>query len=207
MLSSEIFGNIFCLKLTMVIVSIGSVITAIEDLSILKHFKNEEILSWEVSSLNYPWLVKGRIAAFIDHVLSFKRFRYIIVIRLISSGLIASLAFFLYDWLLSILLLLAALTTFSFNIRNPFGLDGAHQMTVILFTTLFLGSIAENASIGQHACIWFIVLQACLSYFVAGVYKLSSPVWRNGHALIGISSTNMYGNKWAYGLLSNNVGL
>ncbi|MFT5780274.1 MAG: hypothetical protein ACI837_003235 [Crocinitomicaceae bacterium] len=197
----------FCLQLITVIVSIGSVISSLEDLSILRNFKNDGILSWEVSSLNYPWMSRGRIAPILDYLLDYKRFKYLIVLKLLSSASLIGLVFFIDGWIISVLLSFATITTLSFNVRNPFGIDGSHQMTLIIYTMLFLSSISADGSIAQIACIWFIAIQSCLSYFVAGVYKLISPVWRNGIALVGILSTEMYGNKMVYNLMAKNLRL
>ena len=199
----DLSNIVVCQKLTMVLVSIGTVILTLEDLTKYKTFKDTELLSWEVSSLSYPWMTNRVLNWILHYFCAYSRYKYLMIAKLVSALLIISLAFIAHNIILSVLLFIATVSSLSLNIRNPFGTDGSHQMSIIVYSCLFLSSIAEEQSLGQQLCFWFIAIQSVLSYFVAGVYKLISTSWQNGKALVGIFSTDIYGNQWVYDLLRN----
>ena len=188
------------LQMVMVIASIGVAISSLEDLANFQQFKDSGLLSWEVSRLQTRWTASGFIGNIVDYFLAFPRYRYVILIRLISSVLIASLKF--SGAAVALLLLLIVITTFSLYVRNPYGLDGSHQMNLILFVGLFFSSLVTDGSIAKEISIWFIAAQAGLAYFVSGTSKLKSSIWRSGSALTGILSTQIYGHRISYEFLS-----
>src|SRR5208337_1533905 len=53
----------------------------------------------------------------------------------------------------------------------------------------------------RYAPEWFVAAQSGLSYIIAGTSKLSSTAWRDGTALTGIFSTDIYGCQPIYKLL------
>lgn len=87
------------------------------------------------------------------------------------------------------------------HLRVPFGLDGSDQMLLLIFVALFLQSSFPDDAIVTNACLWFIALQACLSYTTAGIAKLVSPVWRSGDAMFLITNTQSYGTRAISALL------
>ncbi len=188
------------------IAAVGSVVSACEYIVGPQRFSDNGILSWDVSKFHGKWSISGYSAAIANYFLSFQRFRYILLARLISA-LAVALMVLLGKPLSPIPLLVLVISTICIDLRSPFGLDGAYHMSLIIFVSLFLGSLFPVDSVVREACVWFIALQAGLSYLVAGVSKIPSPVWRNGTGLVGIFSTSIYGNQFIFKLLSRHPTL
>jgi HTTM domain len=79
--------------------------------------------------------------------------------------------------------------------RAPLGLDGSDQMSLITFVAVAIYKLFPGDVYVAQASLWFIAVQGCLSYFVAGVAKVISPVWRSGEALRRILGTRSYGTR------------
>jgi hypothetical protein len=101
----------------------------------------------------------------------------------------------------SVSVLVVAATSIFLSIRSPYGTDGADQLLLIIFVAAALASIV-GTTIAQGLFLWFVTLQACLAYAIAGVAKLWSPAWRRGDALPGILGTSNYGDRRFGPLLS-----
>jgi hypothetical protein len=86
-----------------------------------------------------------------------------------------------------------AVLTIAPSTRSPFGLDGADQMSVITFVGLTLAHLGSSPVV-QKAFLWFIALQACLSYATAGWAKVAAPRWRSGEYLTSVFATLTYGH-------------
>ena len=95
------------------------------------------------------------------------------------------------------ILLLFLLVNLIINYRHRYGLDGADQMNVlVIFTLLFCYLPFEDASIRAYG-LYFLAVQLVLAYFVAGAAKAISSAWRDGTAIRGVLSTNMFGSPVA----------
>jgi hypothetical protein len=79
--------------------------------------------------------------------------------------------------------------------RAPVGLDGADQMSLITFVALAVYQLFPADVHVAQASLWFIAFQGCLSYCVAGIAKVMSPVWRSGEAVRRILGTRTYGSR------------
>ena len=85
--------------------------------------------------------------------------------------------------------------------RHTFGTDGSDQVSILV------QAISTIARAGQHrpeivdSCMWFLALQATLSYAAAGWAKLAGKSWLNGEALPGITRTHNYGDRKTWELL------
>ena len=69
------------------------------------------------------------------------------------------------------------------NLRNfPVGAETENRFSLIIIGALLLQSLNPTKFVSESA-LWFIALQACLSYTAAGFSKLFSSEWRKGNAL------------------------
>lgn len=60
---------------------------------------------------------------------------------------------------------------------------GSDSMTLLTLLSLALAGCIPNPTV-QRACVYYIAVQTCLSYFLAGVVKIKEPSWRSGSALV-----------------------
>lgn len=172
------------------IAAVGVVISSLELLAQSRHLRDDGLLGWPISQLRHPLLARG----FVGRLLSFF-FAYPAFLGLVALRLLAASALLLLPPNAGQVVLTSAigLLSFALTLRSPFGLDGADQMTTFLFCTLALTYLCPHPLV-QRAFLWFLALQSCLSYITAGVAKAVSDDWRGGAAILGVSSTRMYGS-------------
>jgi hypothetical protein len=91
--------------------------------------------------------------------------------------------------------------------RAPLGLDGSDQMSLITFVAVAIHRLFPGDVHIAQASLWFIAIQGCLSYTVAGIAKVTSPVWRSGEAVRRIFGTRTYGSIRSAALVSDRDGL
>jgi hypothetical protein len=91
--------------------------------------------------------------------------------------------------------------------RAPLGLDGSDQMSLIIFVAVAICKVFPGDVHVAQASLWFIAVQGCLSYFVAGIAKVISPVWRSGEAVRRVLGTRTYGSRRSASLVSGRAGV
>lgn len=187
------------------ILSFGILVASLEELASWSVFTSKGILSWDVSKLGVRWLVKSSFAKPLNFLLNDKVFKALVYARTFSSflSLIGLIFHYISPTLLFSMFLLNAIPA----IRSGYGLNGAYQMRLILLFTLSIGCFYGMGSPISVLCLWFIVAQLLLAYFISGFTKLNSPVWRNSLALKGIFSTRCFGHSSLHYLFSRSDSL
>jgi hypothetical protein len=158
-----------------------------------KEFDADGLFSWYVlQTISRATLTvgTGRSSRLVSH--SF------FVPAVMGARALAALAliFFNKDQVLGMVCVLGVIAaSLIMHFRAPLGLDGSDQMSLIIFVAVGVHQIfPEDAQIAQ-ASLWFIAIQGCLSYCVAGTAKLTSPVRRSGEAVRRIFGTRTYGTR------------
>ncbi|PAW95019.1 hypothetical protein CKK33_16550 [Mucilaginibacter sp. MD40] len=185
------------------LMSIGLFISTAEYLVKIKIFATDGLLSWNVMQIRWENSSKNWLA---QTAFKFINPRGLSAIFVLRCALLIALAFApvgsLNAWLcltgLLITVLLSSLVTF-------YGSDGSDQMTLLIIVTLFLVfcPVGHANPTLLKIGIWFVGLQSCLSYAVAGLAKLFSNEWRRGTAIKDVFNTRTYGSPWALSLLNN----
>jgi hypothetical protein len=80
-------------------------------------------------------------------------------------------------------------------------------MSLITFVAVAIYKLFPGDVHVAQASLWFIAIQGCLSYFVAGIAKVISPVWRSGEAVRRILGTRTYGSRRSASLVSGRDGV
>lgn len=185
---------------TSLILSIGLVISTSEDLVNLKIFKNRGLLSWQVAKHRSKVFLAEGIAGKFWQIFD-EKFFYLVL----ALSWILSVSFFIVTLkglvvpLIPICLLISRVLL---SIRTPYGLDGAHQMNIVLLLALSIASISGLSSRLSEVCWWFVAGELTVSYLIAGGTKIISPVWRKSYALNAIFATRTYGHQTIYHLLT-----
>lgn len=184
---------------TLQILSIGLIIGALEDIFSWSEFKNRNILSWRVFKVSYGSFQKKRAFKLIHYLFDDSLFIYTFFLRLVTAigMLFISLS---HPFLLFILLITHLILLSLVGIRNAYGLDGTFHLYLILLTGISIGILNGIDSSTSLFCLIFIVSQLILAYFISGITKLISPIWRSGKAIRGIFSTTCYGHPLIYQL-------
>jgi pimeloyl-ACP methyl ester carboxylesterase len=82
--------------------------------------------------------------------------------------------------------------------RHHYGTDGSDQVSFLVHTVATAARVGERRPSVVDACLWYVALQAGLSYATSGWVKMTSPTWRSGRALLGITRTMTYGDRRAW---------
>lgn len=86
--------------------------------------------------------------------------------------------------------------------RHHYGTDGSDQVAFLVQTVATAARAGQGRTRVVDACLWYVALQAVMSYAVSGWAKVVSPTWRSGAALHGITRTLTYGDRTTWELLS-----
>ncbi|MCS0600553.1 alpha/beta fold hydrolase [Streptomyces sp. LP11] len=81
--------------------------------------------------------------------------------------------------------------------RHRYGTDGSDQVANLVQSVTGIARLAKNPQT-QDALLWYIGVQASMSYGVSGWVKLVGDKWRDGTALPGVMRTRTYGSEPIY---------
>ncbi|WP_237321770.1 alpha/beta fold hydrolase [Streptomyces sp. JJ36] len=83
--------------------------------------------------------------------------------------------------------------------RHRYGTDGSDQVSTMVQTVTGLARLSSSPEL-KDTLLWYVALQANLSYVVSGWVKLLGEPWRDGSALGGIMRTRTYGHEGFWNL-------
>ncbi|WP_244501150.1 alpha/beta fold hydrolase [Streptomyces sp. TP-A0874] len=78
--------------------------------------------------------------------------------------------------------------------RHRYGTDGSDQVSTLVQTTTGLARLSSSENV-QDTLMWYVALQANMSYLISGWVKLLGRPWRDGSALAGVMRTRTYGHE------------
>jgi len=183
-------------QLILLILSVGVFISALEYIKKIQVFSDNGLLSWNVMQLRWNKQDQKPLLKPLSKLFNERGLAALFIIRCL---LIISLLFFplqsAMGWVLVSLLGISLLTS---SLVTYYGSDGSDQMTMLIIITLIICNLPGLSSRRlTEIGLWFIGLQACLSYTVAGIAKLISSEWRGATAIKDVFSTKTYGSKKA----------
>ena len=125
-----------------------------------------------------------------DCLLDYPNFLWVLAARLLAAaGVLLTAAMPLYSVFLFVLFLSTLLVAVRW--RGTFN-GGSDYMTLIITLSLWIAACFESHAWVSEACLWYIALQSCSSYFVAGLAKIKHRDWRTGKALARFMSIPTY---------------
>lgn len=171
------------------------VLQTIELLQIRASFAPDGIWRWKVVRREFDGLPKP-LRAGLDWLLDYRGFVALLVARLFFA-----LAVFFITHPLQWGFLLFSTILISVRWRGTFN-GGSDYMTLIVLMAITVGRIWPDHPRVMLGCLWYVALQICLSFFVAGTVKLKKSEWREGKALEGFLTSSYYGVPQPLGRLS-----
>lgn len=172
-------------------ISLASILQTIELLMLKQFFQPRGVWDWNLISKDFEFLPKP-LCLFFGFLLGYPNFVYLLWVRLLASVVAI---FFIHPALLFILAISTLLI--SLRWRGTFN-GGSDYMTWLIWFSTFIASCCMFIPGIKTACIWYIALQSCASYFIAGVAKLKKVSWRRGLALYSfLNSPTTSKNKMA----------
>jgi hypothetical protein len=165
--------------------------------------RDDGLMSWQVGSVRQAYLVRPPLGPLLEFMLRYPNICALLVFRGLLAAAIAvgPTALSTSPWCVCSMAVMLQL----FAIRNPFGQDGADQMALIIFVGATVATLAGGWVINVY--LWFIALQACLSYATAGIAKATAGGWWDGSFLVGIAATRIYGHEALARFLARRLAL
>ncbi len=111
-----------------------------------------------------------------------KSLSYPAILILVGIQLLAALATLLFPHGSFNFVLLMSCSLITIRWRGSFN-GGSDSMTLLTLGALTVASISGASSKVALGALWYITIQGCLSYIMAGWVKLKESTWRNGQAL------------------------
>lgn len=184
---------------TKIIVSFSLIVSNIEYLFLINHYKTPSLFNWDIIKLKHRFFSYSIFSGFFNLFSSAKSIAFLLSLRVLLS-----IAILLNSHLttLAFIFFLLFITQIIFSLRIPYGQDGSDQAQILIILTLFL-LYFNPSNFTNSTIVLFISVQLTFCYIIAGFSKLSSPLWRNGDALVLIFRTNIYGNLTMYHIFSN----
>lgn len=171
---------------TLRLASVGVFLCSLELLVRRAVLRRPGLLASEIVMTRSPYLLKPTIF----QVLSFL-FQPNIAVMVLILRIVGSTTLIAASPTLPVVIFLA-LSGVYLSLRSPYGLDGSDQMTNIVFCACALGESVgtENA---REIVLVFLAATVCQAYFVSGLEKLKSGIWRSGKAIPAVALTRLYG--------------
>ncbi len=191
-MSSYLFDINWVVDLILTIASIAVIVDALEIIIERRQYSTSGIYNFEVLRTSKRWMTNRWIAPICNILFKYPNYIFLVSIQLAVATLVISHLFPNLSLFFVIIILMVHLLS---HLRNHYGMDGSDQLQVIIFASLSVFYAAPSDPITQKFSIFFLCFQSLLSYFMSGLAKLVSPVWREGTAIVGIINTESFGNK------------
>jgi hypothetical protein len=172
--------------------AIAILISSLEYLSLRREFRSDGMFSWDVFG-HKPFAVSS-LTRLRNAILGAQGSVVVLFIRIAAGlGLLFNVVHLDARVCFPCLALIMA-TEILLLYRNPFPLEGADQMCIIVAAGLLVAMVNQSLLTWHILGFGFISAQVCLAYLTAGVTKALSPVWRDGTALYKIMNTATFGH-------------
>jgi hypothetical protein len=170
----------------------GSVLQGIQLVAIRRELRGGGLLNWSVLRMSHPVLVGSRFSPLADRLLAPPAFFGVVALQIAAGVLVVANGSTATRWALCVLLALRVLI----NFRNGPAILGADQMHLVVLAACTLAALGPPSIAAM--CGWFVGMQLVLAYVTAGLWKLSTPGWRDGSAVAGILRTRTLGLRRGY---------
>ncbi|MEU3554364.1 alpha/beta fold hydrolase [Streptomyces fragilis] len=90
-------------------------------------------------------------------------------------------------------------TTTLLQARHRYGSDGADQVATQVQAVTGFARLSDSPQV-KDALMWYLAIQATMSYAASGWVKMAGTKWRDGSALPGVMRTRTYGWERVYRL-------
>jgi hypothetical protein len=184
----------------LLVCGVGILVDALERLTSVRKYRDDGFYSWTLARQRLAlWPTRARAIA--DWLfMGVWRLALVLVVRILALGIVVASPLGGRASAAGLTVLLATQGYISLR-TGGMGLIGADPMTFIVCGSALLGTAVARTPQSARAGLWFVALQACLGYVVAGVAKLAAPKWRSGRALVVVLSTYTYGSPKLHGYL------
>ena len=195
----------FSIRVICVLVGLSTLLDSLQYLWLRRHFREDGAWSWTRWRAHWYWPQWASFfAPILDRVLGHPGIVAILVARLLAGLLLVTTFAILPLRMAAIWWIYLSWILLSIRHRS---LSGSEDMMKIVCGGLALGHVFPSDPLVLEVCLWFIALQACLSYAGNSWPKWSSREWRNGHALFLIAQNPLHGSPLLFKVLRHRAVL
>ena len=174
-------STLTALVLTERVVALATGLQTIEFLRRRKSFDEGSLWSWTVLREDFSqWPRLMRFA--LDALLRARGFAILLLFRLLASFVALFASFGSAFGSLAIFILLFSTLLIALRWRGSFN-GGSDAMTLQTLMVLGFAHIFRSRPFALEIALWYLTMQVCLSFFIAGLVKIKSSNWRSGQAL------------------------
>ena len=186
------------LSATCVVAAIGVLVSSLEMLAVRRHYGSGGLFSWEFHKARLSASGKRRLSGVGGVLFEHPGVLLLFVVRILAA---CSIPFILTNRVyLPAAAAVIAVVSMLLTVRGTDGRNGADEMCTIIFASLSLTLLSDNALVWK-AGLWFLALQLNLSYVTSGIYKARERGWWDGSYLRMAFRTEAYGNEGLWKLL------
>ncbi len=169
--------------------ALALLIQSVELLTVRHAMSGAGVWNWSLLRAEYSALPTP-ITSLLDKLLGYPQIVMLVIVQLLGAVLLTLSPHPLLNCLLTASALLICVRW-----RGTFN-GGSDYMTLLLLLVVTVARLAPDNPQVQLGCLWYIALQLCASYFIAGVVKVRRPRWRDGSALPALFALPQYRASW-----------
>lgn len=168
------------------LIAFAVLLQTIELLLLKASFNDNGIWRWDVLRREFT-IFPAPIQRLFAIALRYPNFLFLLYLQLAAAILL------LLDSELSVwsVMLLVSNLLICLRWRGTFN-GGSDYMTVVVLSALVVAVTFKDNDLVVLGCLWYIAIQSCLSYFLAGIAKIQRRNWLNGRALQSFLSSACY---------------
>ena len=165
--------------------ALALIVQSVEMLQLQRTMADDGPWSWKIIRDDFQGFPSG-LRWLLDHILAFPGLALLLWMQILCAlALLVTSHPMLNCFLLTSTVLICLRWRGTFN-------GGSDYMTVLILAALTVARLSPHHPQILVGCLWYIALQLCASYFIAGVVKLRNIRWRDGSALPAIFELPQY---------------
>ncbi len=167
------------------LIAIAIIFQTIEIFQIRKSFADKGVWSWYDLRIEFKTFSTFS-QRMLDFFLSYRNFLCLLALRL----LLATCLLFFSNVCILVILLFSTIMI-GLRWRGTFN-GGSDYMTILVLLALTVQSLSSESYKLSLAVLWYLAIQVCSSYFIAGLVKVRRQNWRSGVALRCFIASTIY---------------
>lgn len=183
------------------LIALAIALQTLELLALRGAVEDEGVWDWRILKAEFE-IFPSFFRWILARILSWPGFVCFLGIRLVAAAVVLAVPSELLSPAWMIFLFLSTMLI-SLRWRGTFN-GGSDYMTLIITLSLSIAQAFAGHPRIVKACLGYIAIQSCASYFIAGLVKIKSPNWRSGRALAAFIATPGYDSpQTVLGLVKN----
>ncbi len=178
------------------LISLAVLLQSIEMLQIRSAFSDAGVWRWPTLKREFA-IYPRALQKILDFALKYRNFIVLLSVRILAAIIGLGIGSGV-----SVLVMFLSTLLVSMRWRGTFN-GGSDSMTLLVLGALSISNIFQKFPNINQACLWYVGIQCCFSYFISGVAKFRESEWRKGGALGGFFRSSHYQVPLVFKNISN----